>query len=571
MKTLQLTLAICMACIIQPCFAQDCEGPQSFTKLEVNQVRSGLVPSAGIWNLPGENGYLVPKEKEYNHSGLALLLGGLWMGGFDPGGKLKIAAQTYGSTHGNLDYWPGPIVNGTTTNEACKNWDRFFRIKKAEVEEHLNFVRQFDLLGRPVPEHLIPASIRAWPGNGNFYFETENGFPLEGGSFTFFFDKNQNGIYEPQTGDYPAIETKMGDWLVPDEMVYWVFNDVGNIHNESNSDKIGAEIHAIAYAFSQPGNLDYSQFYTYRVINKSTERLDDFRFGLWVDPEVGCHNRNMSGCDSVRSLAFYYAPEIDPQNCPISTPDTFPMLGVDFLDVSVSGSPYSYRPMETFGYYQSAAIGNPRPATTDPQTGLEFYNYLIGLNRGGNPLDNNGKVSTFAFPSSPDCMDPTTCWNMCLDSMTYFDRRTIQATGPVTLQPNTYMQVTFATLYTDDLTYPCPGNQALLNISDEVQNLYNRGFESLLLSDKNPIYKNEIKVYPNPTNGKNARITIKNLPLLSSIYVYDLNGNEIFNKQEIEQKTFELNESLIQLQKGIYIITVLVPDGSQFTFKQVVL
>lgn len=570
MKLKQTFLALLGLVIYLNGISQDCENAQTFTKLEVNQVKSGLMPSAALWDFPGENGYQVPKDKEYYNSNLGLILGGIWMGGFDPVGNLKVAAQTYGSAQGNTDYWPGPIVNGTTSKEACKNWDRFFRIKKSEVENHLNVFRQFDQLGLPVPEYLIPEALKSWPGNGNPYFESENGFALAGGYYDFYFDKNQNGVYEPQLGEYPAIETKTGDQLVPDEMVYWVFNDIGNIHNESNGESIGVEVHALAYAFAELGNLNYSQFYTYKIINKSPDRLEDFRFGLWVDPEVGCYNRNMAGCDSTRSLAFFYSPEIDPPNCPLSTEDTFPMLGVDFLDVSVSGTSYGYRPMETFGYYNSAAIGNTMPASTEPQTAQEFYYYLIGLNRAGNPLDNNGVISSFAFPSSPDCTDPATCWNMCLDTTMYFLRRTIQATGPVTLQPNTSMEVNFATLYTDEIDYPCPGNQSLLSISDELQNLYNNGFQPLLLSDDKPIGGEEIKVFPNPAYQDQA-ISIDNLPFLSNIFINDLSGKEVFKVLRVPNSNYSLNISSVPLNKGVYIISIIAPDGKKYCFKQVFL
>ena len=57
-----------------------------------------------------------------------------------------------------------------------------------------------------------------------------------------FFDQNGNGVYEPMLGDVPNINNA-------DQGIWWVFNDAGNIHTQSNGATIGAEIQVLAYAY----------------------------------------------------------------------------------------------------------------------------------------------------------------------------------------------------------------------------------------------------------------------------------------------------------------------------------
>jgi hypothetical protein len=48
-------------------------------------------------------------------------------------------------------------------------------------------------------------------------------------------------------GDYPSV--KDGSEAYGDQMVYWVFNDKGNVHNETNGNPLGVQINALAFAF----------------------------------------------------------------------------------------------------------------------------------------------------------------------------------------------------------------------------------------------------------------------------------------------------------------------------------
>ena len=120
----------------------------------------------------------------------------------------------------------------------CTIWDKHFKISRADVEE---FVARYIPAGGSDPTYdqtMIPESIRDWPANGN---SAQDQFLAP------FYDQNGNGYYEPEQGDYPDYNIT-GDndeaELYGDQTLWWIFNDKGNIHTETEADPIGLEIHA---------------------------------------------------------------------------------------------------------------------------------------------------------------------------------------------------------------------------------------------------------------------------------------------------------------------------------------
>ena len=57
-------------------------------------------------------------------------------------------------------------------------------------------------------------------------------------------------MYEPYDGDYPDYNitgTNDNAKLFGDQTLWWVFNDKGNIHTETEAQPLGLEIHAQAF------------------------------------------------------------------------------------------------------------------------------------------------------------------------------------------------------------------------------------------------------------------------------------------------------------------------------------
>ena len=115
-------------------------------------------------------------------------------------------------------------------------------------------------------------------------------------------------------GDYPWYDldnsvdcrTSRQVTLFGDYNMWWVFNDKGNIHTETNGDPIGMEIRAQAFAFATNDEINNMTFYNYEMINRSTQTLTETYFAVYLDPDIGCSEDDYVGCDVQRGLGYQY-------------------------------------------------------------------------------------------------------------------------------------------------------------------------------------------------------------------------------------------------------------------------
>ncbi|MDV7394592.1 hypothetical protein RZS08_24630, partial [Arthrospira platensis SPKY1] len=147
-----------------------------------------------------------------------------------------------------------------------------------------------------------------------------------------------DGEYNPLNGDYPIIEIRGCDKpQYPDEMYFWIYNDNGNIHTQTNAIPIQMEIQVQSFAYATNDELNDMTFMRYKLINRAIEPIDSTFFAMWVDADLGCYLDDYIGCDTLRSLAYVYNEDaLDGQpgcTCPqgVNTYcDKVPILGVDY-------------------------------------------------------------------------------------------------------------------------------------------------------------------------------------------------------------------------------------------------
>ena len=99
-----------------------------------------------------------------------------------------------------------------------------------------------------------------------------------------FYDYDGDLYYTPENGDYPwydflreinCAERRRED-IVPlfgDQNFYWIFNDKGNVHSESQGQPIGMEVRAQAFAFTSNDEVNNMTFYNYVLINQGLKPL----------------------------------------------------------------------------------------------------------------------------------------------------------------------------------------------------------------------------------------------------------------------------------------------------------
>lgn len=540
--------------------AAGCSPATNITEFDVNNVRTSAETGGNTWYDRG-NGlpfYEVPNEGR-NH---AIFAGALWMGGLDPAGNLKLAAITF-RQRGN-DFWPGPLTvdgNAATIPETCAKWDRFFTMTRQMVERHRYY---FSLLAQgldPLDDPLfaedgyqIPPEIINWPAMGDVSLGQS---PIIAPFADFRDPETQEiigtpGLYEPEIGDYPLYDleqeidcrTRLVTDPVPlfgDATMYWVFNDNGNIHTETQGQPIGMEIQGQMFAFNTNDEINNMTFCNYVLINRGTLTLNNTFFAQWVDTDLGNPVDDYVGCDVGRGLGYSYngddfddgsgsgpgygaqppAIGIDFFEGPYQDADGINNLvgigpnealnGLGYLDTSLDpNGPDSVLidniidnerfGMRRFVYHSNTGQGAP-PPTTDPTIAVEFYNMMRGIWKDGTPMTvgglgynptNPGAVATdFMFPGTSDPLnwgtggvDPAfgdpAGWTEETANNPPGDRRFIQSAGPFTLSPGQFNNITVGVVYARAQTGgPFASVRALLQADDKAQSLFENCFRLL--------------------------------------------------------------------------------------------
>jgi len=570
-----------------------CSPASQVTQLAFNNVRVQIENGGNKWTRRGVNrsGYEVPKTPDFTGPN-AIYAGALWMGGVDPANQLKIAAVLYRAS-GRNDFWPGPLTNtgdASTDADVCLQFDRFWSTSRAQAEAHIQWklctedpdCRLDDIFPQG---YSVPTNFITWPAMGN----------VDAGQDLYlapFVDWDGDGVYDPFQGDYPdygfnlSVEdckNKRREDPVPlfgDNNIYWIFNDKGNAHTETQGQPIGLEVRAQAFSFNSNDEINNMTFYNYVVINQGTQTLLNTYFGHFVDADVGCSNDDFAGCDVQRGLGFAYNWQDVDVTClgapgyggPTPPP---PAVGVDFfegpfqdydgldnpltLDCQLArdqkGIPYAgigigygdgVPDNERFGmrayiYFNREA---PNANVTDPANATHFYNYLRSIwknnqaqtygGTGFSPAPGPGDIRAFyMFPWSTDPVGwgtnctPQADWRD--EDRTLVDRRFVQSAGPFTLEPGAYNNVTVGVVWARAPQGSATTSVELMRLADDkAQALFDNCFKILDGPDAPDLVIRELDreliVYiVNPRGSNNENEMYQELD--PTIPVSDVNGN----------------------------------------------
>jgi len=476
-------------------YRSDCARARASKDLTINKVRARVMTGGDKWwDLSGAH-YVVPVPPTGGPQVSAAFAGALWVGGFDNEGNLKLAAQTYRTANRN-EWWPGPLnEDGSTFSDQCKDWDIIFRVTSEDVRQQRKNVEQFSQIGMSIPQELIPENILYWPAIGNPFFTDKYNFdvPSSNQGLAPFFDFNNDGIYNPSDGDFPILgldgcEASVNSH-VPDEMLFWVFNDAGGVHTNSGGDPGKFEFRTQAFAFDAGNELDYLTFYRYQLVNKGPSFIDSTHIGLWLDFDLGCPFNDFIGSYPDLDLGFFY--NMDEygginQTCDCGSIPAYcgqiPAIGVNILrgpkDKNGNDLGLTY-----FIYHNNPGGFSGPAATTDPTNATEFYRFLTGRWRDSRPMTYGdegyqpvgGTIINHAFPGNPS--DPD-AWTMCsVDEIQPADRRVILSSGPFRLEPGSVTEIVYGVPFVLDLDYPCPDLTRLFEVTKKTRTLFDQCFQ----------------------------------------------------------------------------------------------
>lgn len=471
-----------------------CKAPTSRIDLDINNVRTTILNGGDMWWDLNSAQYEIPSGSD-KHS---IYAGSIMIGGVDQTGNLKMAALTHRAI--GSDFWPGPIdkSNISTNSDVCDEYDKHFKLNRQEVEDYVSAYKKGE---SPTP----PAFMMDYPAHGNqalghdYYLAP-------------FYDSDSNGVYNPLKGDYPAYD--LGDpakhangKLNGDQTIWWIFNDVGNIHTESGANAIGLEIHAQAFGFATNDEINNMTFYNYKIINRSSFEIQKCYMGIWVDTDLGFANDDFVGCDVERGLGYCYNGDANDEGTEGYGVDP-PAVGIDFFEGPIADDldgidndkdgvidePGELISMSKFVYYN---IGSGDQG--DPNTASDYYNYLQGIWKdgsqmeyGGNGYGPSGTTSgipcDYMFPDDSDqdnywgtsgAVVPV--WNETTAGNSPDDRRFIQSAGPFTLEPGAVNYVTSGVVWAQANQGEGPWSAVEnLKVADDVaQSLFDNEFKIL--------------------------------------------------------------------------------------------
>lgn len=425
MKT-TTAIAFFLALSVAPLFSQQCNPPTAARNIDINNIRA-LIHNGGdqFWNLAGRPHFEVPKWSGIHSAFMA----NLWIGGLDEDDSLKVAAGRY-RTNG-IDYSPGALnPDGTVNEDLCQKLDIIAEMNRWDVNM---FLRGEDTTD----------NIWNWPASGN----SKLSLPVQ--DLAPFKDVNEDGIYNPEDGDYPLIKG--------DGAIWYVMNDAANEHMHSSGEAVGAEIHMMTYGYLGSEHMNNTIFTEYKVHLK-TQGFNEFYLGVVLDGDLGNPFDDFVGCDTTRDLGIYYnGDDFDQDNAGVLGYGTNPpQLGLRAVKLPKATKKGVEKGMSTFMYYD-----NNTSVNGDAQTLADHYNYMRGywrdntrMVKGGNGHENTNsppyEPANYMYPSEPN---DTTGWNECTAGNSPFDRRFLMSFGPFDFDRGEVIEATFAYVWQRDTSF----------------------------------------------------------------------------------------------------------------------
>ncbi len=364
--------------------------------LGANNVRARILNSGGLFFRQRQEAVYEVPQGGGTH---AMFAASIWLGGLVDG-ELRTAASTYGPH----EFWPGPY-HAVAAGEDCAAYDRIYKVTRRDL---------LALASGSEPS----LDVQEWPW--------QIGAPVVDG------DGNPDN-YDLSAGDRPL--------LLGDEMHWWIMNDIGNEHTETDTPPMGVEVQGMAFSSASTENphLGNTTHYLYRITNRSGRAIDSVYFGVFQDVDLGNLFDDYVGSDTLLALGYAYNADNDDEG-ERGYGLNPPAIGLQFTrGPEVGGEPLG---LTSFAWRESRGFVPPR--------GQDFYFNMSGRWRGGSPytVGGNGRnfsdiPTRFMFPG-----DPVTAsfWSeMNADGngtrFTPSDRQSISGTGPFTLAPGEEAEV----------------------------------------------------------------------------------------------------------------------------------
>ena len=422
----------------------------AFDWIDANNI-NGRINSNGALFYDFENG-----QFSANGGPSTIRAMGLWIAGLNPAANLKGAIQIQ-NEDGKTDFWPGPLsVDGTISDP---DFNGVWKVSRTDITAHLEAWNAAQQAGETLDPATIPVSILAWPGRGNPFFADQNDFdiPESPQGLATFWDQNADGIYDPVAGDYPYLPVSGADFpVLPDQMLWTVFNDVADVHSQSQMmpAKLEVQLTAFAYDCAEEDILNNTVFLHYKIIHRDIEPLDSLFYGVFTDLDIGCPDDDYFG--SIPGLRTFYAYNADNEDdtCEdfVSFGENPPVQAVTFLRGPIAPD------LNDAGNGVYVPVNQDDPALSLPTQPVEFYDFLSGTGLDGLPMENDGVF----YVDNPNL---NTGWSEYTADNAPGDRKGLAAFNPLAMPPGAVNEFVVALTY-----YDKPGASHLENVQEVYAN-----------------------------------------------------------------------------------------------------
>lgn len=349
------------------------------------------------------------------------------------------------------------------------------------------------------------------------------------------------GNYDLEGNDRPT--------LVGDQMLWWIMNDRGNLHESTDAAPIGLEVHATAFAFFHPRSyLHTTTFYRYVLISKNTAPLEEAYFGFWTDPDLGNFDDDYLGSDSLLHMAYVYnADDFDEGSggygqAPSALGYTFIRTATDpdGRDSDYDGAidePGEQQGLTSFLYYSGGGC-----VSCDPVDARDYYFYMQARWKDGRPVTFGGSGRDFSkipvrysYPGDPVTGEGWSEFNPAGDGslppIDPADRRGVMATGPFRLDPGERQEIAFALVWSRGANHLDSVRRLKADVA-HLQRVSDALLEPIAVPSPHPASKPQpvlgfAQAYPNPFAGTTTIRYSLPQPMQVHLSVYDLLGHEV--------------------------------------------
>ena len=391
----------------------DCGLGEATALLDVANVRARLFNNGGLFWRGGSPLYEVPKG-----SGVTpIFLTNLWVGGLVEG-ELRMSGNIYADP----EMWPGPLDEEANPPDDCSVYDRLFSVYDEDI-------RRYNQTGEAT------ADMQDWPWH--------LGAPVYDG------DGNPDN-YNLAGGDRPHV--------FGDQTVWWVMNDAGNLHLNTESSPIGLEVQASAFAATDVGLWSpHTTFYRYELVNRLSVPIDSVYMSMYAE---GYPDGFFVGSDSVAGISYLYkAYDYDPHGYG----DRPPAIGFTFVqgplvnddgedndrDGTIDEDDERLRMTSFLVHNHNFGINGW------PHTAIGWYRFLKGLWNDGSPMTVGGcegvwfsrEPTRFMFSGRPPGFwSEENSDGMGSRCYPWFNVL-FTSTGPFRIEPGETQEIVFAIVY----------------------------------------------------------------------------------------------------------------------------